>query len=123
MLPYPLSYGFLNRYLNYKVLLSNGHNPVQPIPIPAVHANTCHLLNVTLLHCKDHYWHWFSSSSSCNGSDSDVVGNSRFCDREGKSHKETIMLNVMKQIATLHLHSSMAAYTYIITLVYMQLRT
>ena len=42
--------------------------------------------NGTLLHCKDNYWHWFSQSSSCTSSDSDVVGNSRFCSREGELH-------------------------------------
>ena len=43
-----------------------------------------HLIKVTLLHWKNYYWHWFSFSSTCTSSDSDVVGNSRLCGREAK---------------------------------------
>ena len=43
----------------------------------------------TLLHCKDNYWHWFSFSNRCPSSDSDVVGNSRLCGREGELANET----------------------------------
>ena len=50
------------------------------------------LFNVTLFHWKDNYRHWFSNSNSCASSDSDIVGNSRFCNRKANFHNEKLLL-------------------------------
>ena len=87
---------YTNRVLIWYITMYRMHNNI--------------IYNVTLLHGKNNYWHWFAFSNNCASSDDGIIANSRFYDTKAKLQEKFIqhIYEYTELFQPLHHHFSIA---------------